>query len=299
MKKAGKGAAGESLGTAQKIREIIGKINKEEDGDFPPEFTQFLAEKLPNFYEISEYYSLEFTFFQNYIVNQAIFTIEQAIQFLKYDDKNFKKEIDDERKQTPSFKMIPFIHLNDPDPTNSAAVLGSLSGIPLFEGLASLSANSTYVERDYEYDLKRKDSEIKILKSQKRDPSRDNIQFFNACSRGDIAFLEHYLFDNPDDINLQNLKGYTPLHFAVFNKNYEFMEFLLKKHAKLDLKTKDLFTGTKTPSKKVTPLHVAVFNNDLYAAKILISYGASPFIQDENGKSPLHYASPEMLKILK
>ena len=297
-KKTTKTTENEDSDTAQTIRNIIHNIIEKDKGIINSEFAQFLSQKLPQYYLLDDFYRLDFKSFQNNIVSQAIFTVDEAIHFLQYVDKKYKNEFDDERKQTPSFKMIPFVHLENADPSAAAAVLGSIKGVHLFEHLSQLSSSSNDVERDYDYELKEKDHEIKKLKSMNTNPALMNNDLFEACTKGNMEFLKKYFSENPEDINLTAFNGCTPLHYAVLYKHYKLMDYLLQRKAKLDIKSTRLFYSDKYPSKKVTPLHIAVFKDDLEAAKKLMNYGAPQNIQDENGKTPVEYASPEMLKIL-
>ena len=283
-------------GTADKIRNMIKKIIDNDYQNVDPDFITELSSKLPTFYKIEDYYKLDFPFFQREIVDQTSFTAAQAIDFLKYANTKYKNEYDADTKQSAAFKLLPFINLTEPSPESAAAVLGTIQGIPLFEDIDTLSLLATGVDRDYDYDLERKDHEIQTLKAEKKNQALHHTTFYSDCKNGDVKKVKLALDNHPEYINMQNIKGWTPLHFAVYYQRYPLLKFLLDHHANPNIKTKDLMMDVNSPSKQVTPLHLAVMKDDINAIEQLINNGADTNIRDEAGKTPSDYASNDNIR---
>eukprot|EP00055_Hartaetosiga_balthica_P016864 m.108703 g.108703 ORF g.108703 m.108703 type:complete len:880 (-) comp9193_c0_seq4:748-3387(-) len=79
-------------------------------------------------------------------------------------------------------------------------------------------------------------------------------------------FIDVLALDGVDEQNLNKMdaSGFTPLIYAVSNKNMDAMKILIEKGASVNASTKE----------KLTPLHLAAHNDDLDISLYLISHGA-------------------------
>lgn len=80
-----------------------------------------------------------------------------------------------------------------------------------------------------------------------------------ACSEGHKNIVRYLLTKNLQ-INFQNKKGYTALHFAVNDCNHRIVKLLLEAGADADLSDND----------KNTPLSIAAFKGDINSTRILL-----------------------------
>ena len=102
-----------------------------------------------------------------------------------------------------------------------------------------------------------------------------------TVKRGDLKNLMR-LVDAGADVNTADAEGLTLLHYAVLYNRPQMVNFLVSRKARIN--GKDKFGQTplmlvveKTSSEKLAPL--------------LLELGADPFINNNAGDSPLHYAS--------
>ena len=79
--------------------------------------------------------------------------------------------------------------------------------------------------------------------------------------------------ENKKNLNEISEEGLAPIHYAVFNENFEIVKILLYAGAEVNIKSSD----------GLTPLDIAVLNNQQDIAKILIECGGgiSPIIAEE------------------
>jgi ankyrin repeat protein len=103
---------------------------------------------------------------------------------------------------------------------------------------------------------------------------------FDLIVKGDIdAINKEATLEN---INEQDKKGKTPLHFACIYNNFEITQFLINKGANIHLKDEN---GN-------TPLFDAVFNSEgkEEIIKLLVSKGANSIEENNYGVSPKELA---------
>ena len=123
-----------------------------------------------------------------------------------------------------------------------------------------------------------------------------------------------YLLKNGANVNLHaktdiyGMDSVAPLHLAVYQSSH-FMGKKIKnpklKDAPQNVKKvlnallrKGAFVSD-TDSNGKTPLHIAAERDNLYAAKLLIKWGAKKSAEDIKGKTPFDYAkSTKMIKLL-
>ncbi len=112
------------------------------------------------------------------------------------------------------------------------------------------------------------------------------------------------------DINIKNISGITPLHYAIKDENIEIIDLLIKHGANVDeygwfylhnisyngyleiasiLINSGAKINVKDPGGK-TPLHLAIFGGHLRMVSLLLKHEAKVNEADKDGKTPLHLA---------
>jgi ankyrin repeat protein len=94
---------------------------------------------------------------------------------------------------------------------------------------------------------------------------------------GDAAGMSAELTAHPDELNLPEDDGLTPLHLAAENCHTNVVVLLLDKGAKLSVKGKD----------NETPLHLAAQEGCGDVVAILLTKGADMNARDNQGRTPL------------
>ncbi len=111
----------------------------------------------------------------------------------------------------------------------------------------------------------------------------------DESARGNLDKVEAMVAANPGLLEERDIKGKTPVFFAIPRGRVEVLEALLEAGA--DVNAHDI-TG-------LTPLHVAAWWNQTGAAEILLAHGADLEARDDFGSTPLHVAAhqgrPEMI----
>ena len=93
-----------------------------------------------------------------------------------------------------------------------------------------------------------------------------------------------FLIDKGADVNLQDHRGYTALHYAVESKNFNAVSCLVHNGADINLFT----------SSKQTPLMLACQSCNMETINFLLNKGADVNLQNINGKSALHFACSDI-----
>eukprot|EP00392_Amoebophrya_sp_AT5.2_P008173 g8192.t1 len=112
--------------------------------------------------------------------------------------------------------------------------------------------------------------------------SRSEVEYrldeklMNAAEIGDFKKVSELLAAGAD-VNFQNHKGCTPLHEATVAGSCVTLGVLLRAGADPNVPTKE---------EQRTPLHKACFHKFLDAAKLLLMFGANPFLKDVDGSRP-------------
>ena len=89
------------------------------------------------------------------------------------------------------------------------------------------------------------------------------------------------LLEKGENPNISLMDGITPLHIAINKKNEKIIEYLLKYNAN---------PNSKTIIEGKTPVHLAVINNsNEMIIGLLVEYGGSFEIIDNNNKTPMDY----------
>ena len=140
------------------------------------------------------------------------------------------------------------------------------------------------VERDYDYELAKKDQQISLLQSRiERTKSGRYTQFekalYTACKDGKIKDVEKLIQTPGINIEAKNMFQRTPLHIACINNHLNIVKKLIESaHANVESQSLN----------KKTALHLACENGNIYVVQYLIEDAkANPEARDEDGNTPL------------
>lgn len=143
--------------------------------------------------------------------------------------------------------------------------------------------------------------------------TEETILFFDACRRGDLTQVEAMLTANTALINIEDIKGFTPLIIAVYNGQEAIADYLLSHGAATDMQDAAgntalmgaCFKGYKVMAKKLlaagadvnqrnfqnaTALTFAATFGQMEIARMLLAQGADVHARDVRGKSPIDHA---------
>ncbi len=98
-----------------------------------------------------------------------------------------------------------------------------------------------------------------------------------ACARGEVDLAKQRLQERPEDLNVADFAGNTPLQIAAINGYGEIVKFLIDAGCNLDCVNYD----------RDTPLLDAVDNGHLEVVKLLLDAGVNPRKANVNGEEPL------------
>lgn len=93
--------------------------------------------------------------------------------------------------------------------------------------------------------------------------------------------VEEILSKDPAQVHAVDRDGYTPLHKAAYNNNYELAQLLFKYKADPNKKTEYHWT----------PLHSACKWNNSRMAALLLQHGSDINARSEGDQTPLHITS--------
>lgn len=97
-----------------------------------------------------------------------------------------------------------------------------------------------------------------------------------ACNNDDLERAKTCYHDRPEDLNLPDNAGNSPLQIAALEGFADIVKFLLEKGADVDTRNID----------KETPLIDAVENGHLEVVKLLLEHGANPRLGNAKGDEP-------------
>ncbi|ETN37879.1 uncharacterized protein HMPREF1541_07502 [Cyphellophora europaea CBS 101466] len=97
-----------------------------------------------------------------------------------------------------------------------------------------------------------------------------------ACNNDDLERAKQCYKERPEDLNLSDNAGNTPLQIAALQGSAEIVQFLLENGAEVDTRNID----------KETPLIDAVENGHLEVVRLLLEFGANPRSGNTKGDEP-------------
>lgn len=106
------------------------------------------------------------------------------------------------------------------------------------------------------------------------------VDIFEAARTGNETELLRIVNTNSDTVNSINEQGYTPLVLATYYGNYNTMKLLIEYGASINYS-----------SSQGTALCGAAYKGDSTATNILLRNNANPNIGDQNGTTPLLFAT--------
>ena len=126
-------------------------------------------------------------------------------------------------------------------------------------------------------------------------PLNDNgdLLLHIACQWGDVDIVRYLIIDEKCDINLQNAKFNTPLHFACYQKLLDIIKILLEMRCSTRIPNKKGETAQDIPLYGDYLLHIACQWGDMEIVRYLITdEKCNPNVQNSaSGNTPLHTAA--------
>jgi ankyrin repeat protein len=134
------------------------------------------------------------------------------------------------------------------------------------------------------------------FETQVQNPQFSNPEFAKSGPKGDLQIavkennlkeLARLLLENPEDINIENERGFKAIHFV---QSPQAAQMLIKTGAKVN--ARNIFENT--------PLHTVVSSGQTSeVVQVLLNAGAEVNAADSNGYRPLHFVhSPEVAQLL-
>ena len=182
-------------------------------------------------------------------------------------------------------------------------ILGSFRQIPIFTVLKhEYEEEDKGVDFDWEYELEKKNEEIKTLKTQIENgsskqnisgssqnipekPQNFNSNIFFASMYGDLPSIRYLIEVQHEDINKCDQSHSSPLIYASMNNHFNIVQYMVENGANIDLENN--FGNTAI-------ICAVKFGND-NIAKYLLSKGANPNHMNNEKKCALDYITSETL----
>ncbi|PGH08812.1 40S ribosomal protein S12 [Polytolypa hystricis UAMH7299] len=146
------------------------------------------------------------------------------------------------------------------------SVSSSASGSPLHSAPLRKAATSEFTPN----------SPLKPMFSKKRRDQNGRTRLARACAAQEIDVAKARHRERPEDLNVPDNAGNTPLQIASLEGCKEIVKFLINAGCEIDTKNID----------KDTPLIDAVENGHLEVVKLLLDAGANPRIGNAEGDEP-------------
>lgn len=103
---------------------------------------------------------------------------------------------------------------------------------------------------------------------------------FDATRNGDTSAINFLIKINPDTVNSTNQRGHTPLILATYHNQTQAVSHLIKNGANIN------YTFSQGSA-----IHGATYKGYLEIVQILVDNGINIDIPDQNGTTPLIYAT--------
>jgi hypothetical protein len=120
-------------------------------------------------------------------------------------------------------------------------------------------------------------SPAKVAPHKKHLDAHGQTFLARACARGEYDHAKQRLADRPEDLNVADFAGNTPLQIAAINGYEDIVKLLLDAGCNLECVNYD----------KDTPLLDAVDNGHIEVVKLLLDAGVNPRKANVNGEEPL------------
>ena len=120
-------------------------------------------------------------------------------------------------------------------------------------------------------------SPAKSMPNKKHLDAHGQTLLARACARGEYEGAKQRLRDRPEDLNVADYAGNTPLQIAAINGCEDIVQLLVDAGCNLDCVNYD----------KDTPLLDAVDNGHLGVVKLLLDAGVNPRKANVNGEEPI------------
>lgn len=120
-------------------------------------------------------------------------------------------------------------------------------------------------------------SPAKVPSHKKHLDAHGQTLLARACARGEFDGAKQRLSERPEDLNVADYAGNTPLQIAAINGCEDIVELLIEAGCNLDCVNYD----------KDTPLLDAVDNGHLGVVKLLLDAGVNPRKANVNGEEPI------------
>ncbi|KAJ9150898.1 Histone deacetylase complex subunit [Pleurostoma richardsiae] len=127
-------------------------------------------------------------------------------------------------------------------------------------------------------------SPAKVAPHKKHLDAHGQTFLARACARGEYEIAKQRLGERPEDLNVADFAGNTPLQIAALNGYEDIVKLLVDAGCNLDCVNYD----------KDTPLLDAVDNGHLGVVKILLDAGVNPRKANVNGEEPIDRVSDDL-----
>ena len=291
------------------IKELLNMKGKEENNEnLQNQFFQLIFENFEQAINIKDLYKIPFETIKhiskgyfNYLTtievktqNQSENIISSITKFIENISLNYQKE---------SPLIIPYINRNKELSLNLEEIITILSSFHQISIFSTLKEEFIEVDRnvdiDWEYELSKKDEEIKKLKTkieetqinQKNNlpekPENFNSNIFVASMYGDLSSIKYLIEVMHEDIDQCDQSQSSPLIYASMNDHLDIVKYLVEKGGNVELE--NVYGNTAI-------ICSAKFGN-INIAKYLMSKGANLYHANKDGKSVLDYLSSQDLKV--
>ncbi|KAF2716040.1 ankyrin, partial [Polychaeton citri CBS 116435] len=98
-----------------------------------------------------------------------------------------------------------------------------------------------------------------------------------ACESGDLEAVKYWREKDPEQLELPEFAGNTPLQIASLNGNAEIVEYLIEQGVRIDISN----------GERDTPLIDAAENGHLDTVKALLKAGVDPLRTNKVGQAAL------------
>ena len=127
-------------------------------------------------------------------------------------------------------------------------------------------------------------SPAKVVPHKKHLDAHGQTFLARACAKGEYEIAKQRLQERPEDINVADYAGNTPLQIAALNGFDDIVKLLVDAGCNLDCVNND----------KDTPLLDAVENGNLEVVKILLAAGVNPRKANAYGQEPIDRVNDDM-----